>query len=628
MEAPPARTLVLFVVLLITGHEAVSATAADSIVAQYGEESFPATTLDQDELGDLVSALIDDVVERNRTLTAEPVSALLAEWDADNSSSINAAELTAMAPELLKMVLPLKAVGTVTIAMFQREYECSLVNASALDQDSHAGHDHRRRMLAEDDDHDEDDGHGHGDGHGHDDEDDNNRKREPPPPLVFMRKYPNNSTNATFFSCVKTKDMSLACSTSGDGHDHGDMAEEETEDLVPRKIGFLFLIFALGLIGGLTPMSLKGVFKSRPELKVYLGWANAFSGGVFLSAAFTHILPEAEAQFRKKMCVTAIDGQTVMYYVERMPYPIIPLLMMIGYILVLLVEKVMFSEFGMSKAMHDDGDHDDKKGHHQDLQLNDGQGKWTNGTEMQPPMSAQVGTPSQMGVYDQFAWQQPPAPQQLQGLSPDTPAMAQQFAPPAMPVAQQFAAPAQLDTVPVTFPGVPMPGNVGDDTDKAKKKADAMLGSNPLAPYLLLAALGLHSIFAGLALGVTKEMAELVSLVVAICAHKAVAALALGSSFLENGVSRKKAMPLLVFFSTITPVGVAIGIGIVSVNLNQTSAILQGLAVGTFVYVGASEVVPKEFEHCPTSSDRWIKFALFLVGAAAIALVGLNSHEH
>jgi len=152
-----------------------------------------------------------------------------------------------------------------------------------------------------------------------------------------------------------------------------------------------------------------------------------------------------------------------------------------------------------------------------------------------------------------------------------------------------------------------------------------------LAPYLLLAALGLHSVFAGIAFGVTGEREEMVSLLIAITSHKAVAALALGNSFLENKVPRIKAIPLIVFFSCLTPIGIGIGMAVKEANVNEVAAVLEGLATGTFIYVGMSEVVPHEFGHEAKGlrefpMDRFIKFGLLVLGVAAIALVGLQSH--
>ena len=54
------------------------------------------------------------------------------------------------------------------------------------------------------------------------------------------------------------------------------------------KIGFITWIFFEGFLAGMIPV--KSV-KFRESSKI-LGVANAFAGGVFISIAFMHIMPE------------------------------------------------------------------------------------------------------------------------------------------------------------------------------------------------------------------------------------------------------------------------------------------------------------------------------------------------
>ena len=70
------------------------------------------------------------------------------------------------------------------------------------------------------------------------------------------------------------------------------------------------------------------------ENKLAMGLANAFSGGVFLSLAFGHLIPE---------CVHGFQGMN-----EALPYMIV----LGGYLLIFFVEKVAFDAHGL---MHDCG---------------------------------------------------------------------------------------------------------------------------------------------------------------------------------------------------------------------------------------------------------------------------------
>ena len=86
------------------------------------------------------------------------------------------------------------------------------------------------------------------------------------------------------------------------------------------KIGLLAGIFALSLVGGLAPLAIKNIVK----VDGLLALVNCFSGGVFLCAGLTHILPHVVEH-----------GASVKGYGE---YPLPYVLVMLGYMLVFLVE--------------------------------------------------------------------------------------------------------------------------------------------------------------------------------------------------------------------------------------------------------------------------------------------------
>jgi zinc transporter 1/2/3 len=86
------------------------------------------------------------------------------------------------------------------------------------------------------------------------------------------------------------------------------------------KIIFQALLTTLNVLCWLIPLRSKKI----SENKLALSLANAFSGGVFLSLAFGHLIPE---------CVHGFEG-----YNEVTPY----LLVMGGYLLIFFIEKVAF----------------------------------------------------------------------------------------------------------------------------------------------------------------------------------------------------------------------------------------------------------------------------------------------
>jgi len=63
------------------------------------------------------------------------------------------------------------------------------------------------------------------------------------------------------------------------------------------KLIFIFLSFFEAFLMGIIPIKSK-TFKDSPKI---LGIANAFAGGVFISIALLHILPEqSEAESKKE----------------------------------------------------------------------------------------------------------------------------------------------------------------------------------------------------------------------------------------------------------------------------------------------------------------------------------------
>ena len=84
-----------------------------------------------------------------------------------------------------------------------------------------------------------------------------------------------------------------------------------------------------------------------------------------------------------------------------------------------------------------------------------------------------------------------------------------------------------------------------------------------MTPFILMIALSVHSIFEGLACGLTKQEGDLINIVIAILVHKGAAGCSLGISlvktFPEDLMLCRK---LVLVFSLATPLGVLIGMAV------------------------------------------------------------------
>ncbi|MCH2149299.1 MAG: ZIP family metal transporter, partial [Phycisphaerales bacterium] len=144
-----------------------------------------------------------------------------------------------------------------------------------------------------------------------------------------------------------------------------------------------------------------------------------------------------------------------------------------------------------------------------------------------------------------------------------------------------------------------------------------------IAPYLLLVTLSIHSLIAGVTLGISSAAGAGV-LLVAIIAHKGAAGFALGSTFREAAVPPRTRIPALLVFVGSTPLGVILG-GLAIELLGQGSgaaeAWFKAVAAGTFLYIATLDIVREEF--FPGGSNRGRRLIWATMGAGLMALVAI-----
>ncbi|XP_052776217.1 uncharacterized protein LOC128214033 [Mya arenaria] len=121
-----------------------------------------------------------------------------------------------------------------------------------------------------------------------------------------------------------------------------------------------------------------------------------------------------------------------------------------------------------------------------------------------------------------------------------------------------------------------------------------------LHSIVLLVALSIHMVFDGLELGLLESDADVWSLLSALTIHKILIFFSMGLTLYESTTNRKF-ICAMVYMSTVSPVGVGIGMLVSSSNGDEfvmaiVSAFLQGIAVGTFLYVAMFEILMKEFQ--------------------------------
>jgi zinc transporter 1/2/3 len=135
-----------------------------------------------------------------------------------------------------------------------------------------------------------------------------------------------------------------------------------------------------------------------------------------------------------------------------------------------------------------------------------------------------------------------------------------------------------------------------------------------------------HSVIAGIALGLENQLIVAVTILVAVLAHKATAAMALAISFIRGNLARPRRNRLLLMFYAMTPIGLLIGMTgahfLGGIDESMVEGVFDALAAGTFLYIAIVNILSEEFE---SGTNRLPLFAMTLLGFACMALLAVWS---
>ena len=142
------------------------------------------------------------------------------------------------------------------------------------------------------------------------------------------------------------------------------------------------------------------------------------------------------------------------------------------------------------------------------------------------------------------------------------------------------------------------------------------------SPYVLLLALSVHSVLAGTVLGADTDRPGVWLTFLAIAVHKGAAGLALGLALAGAGMSSRRRFRLTALFALMTPMGIVLGL-LAGHGLRVDGRLLfdatsAALAAGTFLYIGAFDLVQDEFLR---AGRRWSKWVCAVAGALLAALL-------
>ncbi len=135
--------------------------------------------------------------------------------------------------------------------------------------------------------------------------------------------------------------------------------------------------------------------------------------------------------------------------------------------------------------------------------------------------------------------------------------------------------------------------------------------------------LSIHALFAGAALGLSRHLSIVITLLLAIMAHKWAASFALSTQINRSQLSQKTGVILFSIFAIMTPLGIYAG-DLISTTLSDHSLlqpIFNAVAAGTFLYLGTLHGLSRSFmiKHCCDLKN----FAFVIAGFTLMAIVAI-----
>jgi len=371
-------------------------------------------------------------------------------------------------------------------------------------------------------------------------------------------------------------------------------------DSLALKFLWLLILFVITVIFGALPSFLLPYFKNDAQRVRILSLCNSFAGGVFLGGGFVHLLPEATNQMNE-------------VGLSLLGLPLSYVLCVCGFMVVFLIEKVLFlqdqatSEVELSSLNAHSNSHSNGHEHKHKASRK-------NSHDEDSLLRSAVESPIvRRGSVSEAA---DTATVQLEeGTYAD------------MSSVQRKS--HNSHTIEVSSEAVEHDHTHGMFNEENHK--------SPYLPYILMIVLSIHSIIAGVAIGVNSSNSLINTLGIAIVSHKWTESFAFGVSLLKflptaaetstpsEGITlsprrrNAKMLKMMAAYSCMVPLGIVIG-SILSIILQGRAAavieaLVGGVASGTFIYIALVDILLAEFE---SAKDKYWKYLLCIVGFVVI----------
>ncbi|CAH0476455.1 unnamed protein product [Peronospora belbahrii] len=158
-----------------------------------------------------------------------------------------------------------------------------------------------------------------------------------------------------------------------------------------------------------------------------------------------------------------------------------------------------------------------------------------------------------------------------------------------------------------------------DGKEEPHSHIHGIVKGNSILALVVFTALSFHSVMEGMGMGASSAPAW--DILIAILAHKSLAAFALALEFLHHNVSRKQLLSSIVVFSIMTPMGILFGRLLVDSNhATPAAGVCAAFAGGTFLFVAIMEIIPQELQDPRYQIE---KCSALLAGYGAMGVLSL-----
>ncbi|KAH8343657.1 hypothetical protein KR059_003004 [Drosophila kikkawai] len=383
-------------------------------------------------------------------------------------------------------------------------------------------------------------------------------------------------------------------------HDHDDHDEEEDDDsgVLVAKVTAMVVLFCASTICGSIPFLLNRCYRwtenqTNARSAIVVKCLLYFGGGVLLATTFLHLLPEVQ-EVVEELQECGIIGE--------LTFPLAELLMCCGFFLMYFIEEAMHTY--VHHHQKDEAGAAFERGH---SIRNSHLLKPTEATA--PPANQVTGAgsaTSELGTLSVQNLLQNDLEQQKFASKPQSQANGHSHG---------HGHGHGHSHLPV----------IADDASAGDMLASSLRG------LFIVSALSLHELFEGMAIGLEGSASSVWFMFGAVSAHKLVLAFCVGVELIVARTRLTLAVIYVLTFAVVSPLGIGIGIlinhGQETTGPSLVSAILQGFACGTLIYVVFFEILSKNRSGLRAYLALFVGF-LVMFGLQQLTSGGGHGHSH